>query len=113
MKLKYSRTLLLPVNPLFRRWVFTKSVKVEIKPEGKVSRAEVIIRIVYGIITGIILQIFLFIAVIFWILNFLSCLILAQRIAPEFVTAIIKQETCWMAYVNFVTDERPPLVPEF
>jgi uncharacterized membrane protein (UPF0182 family) len=88
------------------------SVKVEITPQEKVSRVEVIIRMIYGTIAAIILGIFMIIAIIVVMINFLTCLILAKRVAPKFIASVIAQETKLMAYAWYVTDERPPLVPE-
>jgi K+-sensing histidine kinase KdpD len=88
-----------------------ESVKIEITPGGRASRAEVIIRIFYTIIAMIILWIFGIAVAILIILNFFTCLILAARIAPEFIASYIKQLSRVMAYAYFVTDERPPLVP--
>ncbi|MDP2974541.1 MAG: DUF4389 domain-containing protein [Candidatus Diapherotrites archaeon] len=88
-----------------------ESVKVEITPGGKASRVEVIIRIVYGFIACIILSIFMVIAEILVFINFFTCLILAKRVAPEFIASVIKQMARVYTYLFFVTDERPPLTP--
>jgi hypothetical protein len=88
------------------------SVKVEITPQESVSRAEVIIRLIWGTIAGIILYIFMLIASILWVINFLTCLILAKRVAPKFMAAVAAQLAKLAAYVYFATDERPPLIPE-
>lgn len=88
-----------------------ESVKIEITPGGNASRAEAIIRIIYGAIALIILAILIWIAWILAIINFFTCLILAKRIAAGFVASIVKQMARVYSYVFFVTDERPPLVP--
>jgi hypothetical protein len=88
------------------------SVQVNITPGGKASRAEVIIRFFYGAITAIILGIFMIVAYILIGINFLTCLILGKRIAPKFLASIVAQYAKLMAYMFYVTDERPPLVPE-
>ncbi|GEM_PF-2453209 len=87
------------------------SVKVEITPGGDASRLEVIIRFVYGTIALIILSVFGVIAGILVMINFVTCLILAKRVAPGFIASVIAQMTRVYAYLYYVTDERPPLTP--
>jgi hypothetical protein len=87
------------------------SVKVEITPGGEASRLEVIVRFIYGAIAVIILGIFMVIAEILVVINFFTCLILAKRIAPGFIASVLAQMTRVYAYLFYVTDERPPLVP--
>jgi hypothetical protein len=87
------------------------SVKVEITPGGDASRLEVIVRFIYGTIAIIILCIFMAIAEILVFINFFTCLILAKRIAPGFIASVLTQMTRVYAYLFYVTDERPPLVP--
>jgi hypothetical protein len=88
------------------------SVQVSVKPQAKVSRLEVIIRIPYGIILGIIGYILGIIASIIWVINIITCLILAKRVLPNFMAALIKWYTQVAGYMMLVTDERPPLFPE-
>lgn len=88
-----------------------EAVKIEITPGGRAGRVEVIIRIFYTLVAGIILWIFGIAVAILVILNFFTCLILATRIAPEFIARYVKQIARLYAYAYFVTDERPPLVP--
>ena len=88
------------------------SVQVNITPGGKASRAEVIIRIFYGLVAGIILGIFMIVGAILIAINFWTCLILARRIAPKFLASLVAQAAKLMAYEFYVTDERPPLIPE-
>ncbi|MDD3159631.1 MAG: DUF4389 domain-containing protein [Candidatus ainarchaeum sp.] len=87
-------------------------VNVNITPGKDVSRLEVIIRMIYGMIVGIVLYLFLIVTYIVILINFFSCLILAKRIAPEFTAKVIAQATKLMAYMFYVTDERPPIIPE-
>ena len=87
------------------------SVRVEITPGGKASRAEVIIRIVYGIILGIIAYIFGIIMSILWVVNFFTCLLLGARIGADFIAKYVKWIAMVCAYLLFVTDERPPFLP--
>lgn len=86
-------------------------VNVDISTGSEVNRVEVIIRIFYLIPVAIVLYIFLIIAYILWLINFWTCLILAKRIAPEFLAKVVKQITKVFAYMMYITDERPPIVP--
>jgi len=88
------------------------SVKVEITPGATVSRLEVLVRFVYGTIAMIILGFFGIITGILVVVNFFSCLILAKRVAPAFIASFIAQYAKVYAYLYYVTDERPPLVPQ-
>lgn len=90
-----------------------ESVKVQITPGGPASRVEVIIRIFYGAIAGFILGIFMGIAGIVVCINFFTCLILAKRVGIGFVSKIIVQMTKLYAYSWYITDERPPIIPDF
>jgi hypothetical protein len=88
------------------------SVSVSVKPDDKVSRMEVIIRIVYAIVLYIV-AIFVMIAVyILWILNVLSCIVLAKRFGAGFLANVVEWYTKIVAYMFFVTDERPPFIPK-
>jgi len=88
-------------------------VSVDIKPGPKVSRLEVIIRIPMGIILGIIGYILGIITSILWVINIITSLILARRVAPGFIAAYVAWITKVMAYMLLVTDERPPFFPSF
>lgn len=88
-------------------------VSVNVTSESKASRVEVLVRIVYAIVIYIV-SIFVMIAVyILWIVNILTCLILAKRIAGGFLSKVVEWYTKVMAYFLFATDERPPFIPEF
>ena len=89
------------------------SVKVEITPGGRASRVEVIIRIFYTLVAGIILGIFMWVAGIVVFINFFTCLILAKRVGVGFIAKVIVQVTKLYAYSFYVTDERPPIIPDF
>ena len=88
-----------------------KSVEVKITPGGDADRLEVLIRIIFGIILGIIASVLGFIAGIIVFVNFFTCLILAKRVAIDFVADYIKWITQVYAYLYYVTDERPPWTP--
>ncbi len=88
------------------------SVSVSVKPDDKVSRVEVIVRILYAIVLYIV-SIFVGIALyILLIINFLTCLILAKRIGAGFLGNVVEWFTKIAAYMFFVTDERPPFLPK-
>ncbi len=92
------------------------SVKVDISYDEKASRLEVIIRIAYWIVYAIIGSILGAITFyIIWPLNMLVSLILAKRIGifAKVVSAMVKYNTQYMAYLLGATDERPPIIPEF
>lgn len=88
-------------------------VSVDVKPGPKVSRLEVIIRIPMGIILYIIGYILAIITGILWVVNIITCLILARRVAPGFTAAYVAWLTKVLAYMLLVTDERPPFFPAF
>lgn len=89
------------------------SVSVSVKPDDKVNRVEVIVRILYAIVLYIVM-IFVGIALyILLIINFLTCLILAKRIGAGFLGNVVEWMTKITAYMFFVTDERPPFIPKF
>ena len=85
-------------------------VKIDTKKEA--SRLEVIIRIpmaiifyIIGIIVGILFG-------ILWIINLITCLFLAQRVAPEIMAAIVAWMTELYAYFSFAVDDRPSWFPK-
>ena len=88
-------------------------VTVDVKPDEKVSRLEVIIRIPMAIILYIIAYILGIIMGILWVVNIITCLILAKRVAPGFMAAYIAWITRIGAYMMLVVDERPPFIPAF
>ena len=88
-------------------------VSVNVTPDEKVSRVEVIIRIPMAIILGIIAYILGIIMSILWVVNIITCLILAKRVAPGFMAAYVAWVTRISAYMMLVVDERPPFLPAF
>ncbi|MFH1256619.1 MAG: DUF4389 domain-containing protein [Candidatus Diapherotrites archaeon] len=88
-----------------------EAVKVQITPGGKADRAEAIIRIFYSIVLYFIAGILGIVACVLIFINFFTCLILAQRVAADFLAKYIGWLAMIGAYSHFVTDERPPLVP--
>jgi hypothetical protein len=89
------------------------TVNVDVRPEEKVSRLEVIIRIPMAIILGIIAYILMIVVQILWLVNIVTCLILAKRVGAGFIAKVVAWYTKVMAYLMLVVDERPPFLPEF
>ncbi|MCX6803251.1 MAG: DUF4389 domain-containing protein, partial [Candidatus Diapherotrites archaeon] len=92
--------------------VIILAVSVKIDTVEKASRLEVIIRIpmaiifyIIGIIVGIIFCILL-------VINIITCLIIARRVAPQTVAAIVAWITEVYAYFSFAVDERPSWFPK-
>ena len=88
-------------------------VNVSVKADDKVSRLEVIIRIPMGIVLGIVGGIMMAIVYILYIINVITCLILAKRVGAGFIAKVVEWETKVMAYMLLTTDERPPFIPQF
>jgi uncharacterized membrane protein len=90
-----------------------KTVKIDVIPQKVASRLELLVRIPYAIILGIILYFLGLIVFVLFILNIVTILLVKQRVAVEFIAAYIEQYAKVSAYLTLVTDERPPLLPEF
>jgi len=90
-----------------------KTVKIDVIPQKVASRLELLVRIPYAIILGIILYFLGLIVFVLFILNIVTILLEKQRVAAEFIAAYIEQYAKVSAYLTLVTDERPPLLPEF
>jgi len=90
-----------------------KSVEVKIVPGGKASRKEVLVRILYAIILGIIGYVLGIVAWVLTVINFFTCLIVGTRIGHGFLSKYIAWMTMVLSYLLFVTDERLPLLPAF
>jgi len=91
-----------------------KTIQAKIIYTEKASRIEMLYRIVWGIIGGIVLWIFGLIAGLASILHFFYILIYKKRHKGifELVRAVYVQYFRLSSYLIFLTDERPPLVPE-
>ena len=91
-----------------------KTIQHKITYVEKASRVEMLIRIVWGIIAGIVLVIFAFVAALATFIHFLYILIYGKRQKEifQFVKAVEVQRFRLSLYLTFVTDERPPIVPE-
>jgi hypothetical protein len=89
------------------------AVSVSVKPEAKVSRLEILIRIPMYIVLGIVMYVLSIIVGILWVINVITSLILAKRVAAGFVAKFVEWQTRVMAYMLLTTDERPPFFPQF
>ena len=87
------------------------AVEVQITPGGRARRIEVAIRIIYGLVLAIFAEIMGIIVAILWIVNFLTCLVLAKRVGAGFLAKYVAWIAKISAYILFITDERPPLLP--
>jgi len=91
-----------------------KTVQHKITYVEKAPRVEMLFRIVWAIIAGIVLVIFSFIALLASVLQFLYILVYGkrQRGLFDFVKVVEVQQFRLKLYLAFVTDERPPIFPE-
>ena len=91
-----------------------KTVKSQISYKENASRLELFVRIIYAIPISIILWLFSFLAGLVQIILWLHILILGRRhkTLSNFIKAYITYLFRVRAYLDFVTDERPPIIPE-
>nr|WP_321351064.1 DUF4389 domain-containing protein [uncultured Methanoregula sp.] len=81
--------------------------------EHDASRLELLIRIVYWIIIGIVLWVYGIISVICLIIQWVCILILGRRIEglSNFVKGYLEYLVHVMPYMYFMTDSRPGILP--
>jgi len=91
-----------------------KTVQAKITYVEKARRIEMLFRIVWGIIAGIVLCIFALVSILVLFFHFFYILIYARRnrAMHDFVKAVQVQSFRLICYLSFLTDERPPIVPE-
>lgn len=91
-----------------------RTVKSQISYKEKASRWELLVRIIYAIPIVIILWIFGFLAGLAQIVLWFYILILGKRhkTLSNFIKAYITYLFRVRAYLDLVTDERPPIIPE-
>jgi len=91
-----------------------KTVDAKISFLPRARRTELLVRIVWGIVAGIVLFIFSFVAGILWIIQILHILIYARRHKgmQSFIKTVLVQRFRLSAYILLLTDERPPIIPE-
>jgi len=91
-----------------------KTVKSNIFYKEKASRWELLVRIIYAIPIAIVLWLFGILAGVAQIILWFHILILGRRhkalsnFVKMYVTYVFRVNT----YLNLVTDERPPIIPE-
>jgi hypothetical protein len=91
-----------------------KTIQQKIIFTEKATRVEMLYRIVWGILAGIVLFIFSLIAALAIFIHFFYILVYAKRHKGifDFVKIIEVQRFRLSMYLTFETDERPPIVPE-
>ncbi|HLC39251.1 MAG TPA: DUF4389 domain-containing protein [archaeon] len=91
-----------------------KSVSADVKFSPKSPRVELLVRIVWGIVGGIVLGIFSFVAFVIWAIQILHILFYARRHKgmQSFIKTVVVARYRLSAYLFLLTDERPPIIPE-
>lgn len=91
-----------------------KTVNVGVKIPQKSSRVELLVRLIYWIPLGIVFWVLTAVGFLCWIVNLLSVLI-KGRVSVSLAQvqkAAVDYEYKLKAYYSFLTDERPPILPE-
>jgi hypothetical protein len=91
-----------------------KTIQTSVKSPQKASRFELLVRLVYWIPVVLVLYILSVLSFLGWILNFGSVLIRGMRSArvSSFLRRVLDYQYKFGAYYSFITDERPPILPE-
>ena len=89
-----------------------KTVQVDVQSEEKASRVELLVRLVYWIPLCIVQAVLGIIAMILWLVNVITVLILGKRVAMDLVKKYWQYGAKMNAYYMLMTDERPPIMPE-
>ena len=89
-----------------------KSITVEAKTTEEASRVEWLVRLVYWIPLVIVWVALSIIGGILWIINVFSIIIAARRVGMGLMKKVWQYHTKMSAYYWFLTDERPPILPE-
>ena len=91
-----------------------KTVKIDIKSSAKSPRIELFVRIIWGIVSAIVLIIFGIIAGLCLIVHWFYILITGKRskMLNDVVKKYLYYHTKVSAYLSMVTDERNPILPE-
>jgi len=92
-----------------------KTVKITVTSAEKASRWEVLVRIVWATLCGIVLIVVGIFAAIAALIQLFHILIIGKRHMKlnKFVTSWLIAFAALGFYKNLCTDERPPLVPQF
>lgn len=90
------------------------SVSYDVSFQEKASRIELLIRIVYAIIGGIVFYILSLLSIVAWLLQLIIILITGKREKKinGFIQLTLRYGVRLSSYLMFLTDERPPIVPE-
>ncbi|MEW5955769.1 MAG: DUF4389 domain-containing protein [Candidatus Micrarchaeota archaeon] len=89
-----------------------KTVQADISVQENASRVELLVRLVYWIPLVIVQAVLGIIAVILWLVNILTVLILGKRVGMDLVKKYWQYYAKMGAYYLLATDERPPIMPE-
>ncbi len=91
-----------------------KSVKSKITYKEKASRLELLVRIIYAIPIAVVLWIFGILAGLAQLILWFNILIFGKRhkLLHNFVKMYITYLFRVHAYLNLLTEERPPIIPE-
>lgn len=92
-----------------------ETIQIEVKSAEDSDRMELFIRLVYGLVAGIVIGIFQMCATFAWIIQFLHILFLGKRhpSLSKFINAVMVTTAEYNFYTWLATDERPPMIPKF
>jgi len=91
-----------------------KTVDAKISFVPRSHRIELIVRIIWGIVAGIVLGIFSIVASVIWFVQLLYIIVTGYRHKgmQSFIKTVAIQHFRLSAYLSLLTDERPPIIPE-
>jgi Domain of unknown function (DUF4389) len=91
-----------------------KTLKIEVKSDKKASRVELFVRILWAIISGIVLFFFGIVAIICIVLHWFYILITGKR--SKSLNDVMKSYLFYRCrlegYLFMLTDERSPIIPK-
>ena len=92
-----------------------KTVNITVNSSEKASRWEVIIRLIWTTLCGIVLLIAMIFAAVAALIQIVYILVFGKRqmALNKFVTNFLIAWANLSFYKNLCTDERPPLIPKF
>jgi cellulose synthase/poly-beta-1,6-N-acetylglucosamine synthase-like glycosyltransferase len=90
------------------------TVKINVTSQNKASRVELFVRILWFIVSCVVLFFFSIIAIICLIVHWLYILILGKRhkTLNNVIRAYVYYRTKMEAYTMMLTEERSPILPE-
>jgi uncharacterized membrane protein len=91
-----------------------KTVQYDVQSDQKASRVELFVRIIWGIISMIVLWILAVIAGICFILQWLYILVSGKRSTElnKVIKIYVRYQVGVISYLYLLTDERNPILPE-